>query len=128
MTGELLGYQYVVLRLVPDVAREEFLNAAVVLHCQAVDFLDVGFELRPDRWRALGMDIDATEIARSLEVVRRICHGERIAGLPEPDRPGKRFGWLAAPRSTVLQPGPVHGGVTADPPAELIRLTECLVR
>lgn len=128
MTRELLGYQYVVLRLVPDVAREEFLNAAVVLHCQAVDFLDVGYELRPERWRALGADVDTAEVGRSLEVVRRVCLGEHVSGLPELASPGKRFGWLAAPRSTVLQPGPVHGGVAADPASELVRLTDCLVR
>lgn len=123
-----LGYQYVVLRLVPDVAREEFVNAAVVLHCQALDFLDVGYELQPQRWQALSRVVDIDEVTRSLEVVRRVCAGETVSGLPELLRPGQRFGWLSAPRSTVLQPGPVHGGTTDDPAAELVRLTDCLVR
>lgn len=128
MTAERLGYQYVVLRLVPDITREEFLNVAVVLHCQAVDYLEVGFELHPWRWSALGSSVDVDEVDRSLGVVRQVCAGERVPGLPDLPRPGQRFGWLAAPRSTVLQPGPVHGGTTDDTASELDRLTDRLVR
>lgn len=128
MSGDRLGYQYVVVRLVPDVTRGEFVNVAVVLHCQAIDFLDVGFELRPQRWQALSAEVDTAEVERSLEVLRRVCAGDEVPGLPELARPGQRFGWLAAPRSTVLQPGPVHGGTAVDPAAELVRLTDCLVR
>lgn len=123
-----MGYQYVVLRLVPDVAREEFVNAAVVLHCQGADFLDITYEVQPQRWRALSAAVDETEVTRSLDAVRRVCAGEQLPGLPAFERVGQRFGWIAAPRSTVLQPGPVHGGTTDEPHAELERLAECLVR
>ncbi|WP_018155968.1 DUF3037 domain-containing protein [Demetria terragena] len=128
MTDAPLGYQYVTIRLVPDVAREEFINIAVVLYCQSADFLDADYVLDARRWSALSGAIEAAEVERSLDVIRMVCAGEPLPGLPDLGRPGQRFGWIAAPRSTVLQPGPVHGGTTDGPAAELARLTDCLVR
>jgi hypothetical protein len=123
----LVGYQYVVLRCVPRVQREEFVNVGVVLYSQDADFLDAAWRLDEARLRALAPDLDLEAVAAALETVCRVCRGETGGGLPELGGLGKRFGWLSAPRSTVVQPGPVHGGLTADPRAELEALVDRLV-
>ena len=127
MTSPMLSYEYVVLRCVPRVDREEFINVGVVIHSQGADFLDCAFCVDPDRLRSLSPDLDLTSVETTLETVRGICRGERAPGRPTLDGLGKRFGWVAAPRSTVVQPGPVHGGLTSDPAAELHRLLAELV-
>ncbi len=124
---DLTGYQYVVLRYVPRVEREEFVNVGVVLYCQAADFLAARYRLDVDRLRALDPEVDPDGVRDVLETVARVCRGDSGGGLPHLDGLGKRFGWICAPRSTVLQPGPVHGGLTTDPAAELDRLLGALV-
>lgn len=121
-------YQYVVLRCVPDVAREEFVNVGVVLHSQAADFLDAAFALDEDRLRALSPGLDLDLVHASLETVCDVCRGVGGGGRPSFASLGQRFGWLAAPRSTVIQPGPRHSGLTADPAATLAALVGRLVR
>ena len=121
------GYQYVVLRCVPRVEREEFVNVGVVLYSQAADFLEASYEVDVDRLRALAPGLDAAEVRDALETVCQVCRGVTGRGLPDLGGLGRRFGWLTAPRSTVVQPGPVHGGLTADPAAELERLVARLV-
>jgi hypothetical protein len=123
----LVGYQYVVLRCVPRVQREEFVNVGVVLYSQSADFLEAAWRVDEARLRALAPDLDLTAVADALDTVCRVCRGETGGGLPTLGGLGKRFGWLSAPRSTVVQPGPVHGGLTSDPAAELEALLERLV-
>jgi hypothetical protein len=123
----LVGYQYVVLRCVPRVQREEFVNVGVVLYSQSADFLEAAWRVDEARLRALAPDLDLTAVADALDTVCRVCRGETGGGLPTLGGLGKRFGWLSAPRSTVVQPGPVHGGLTSDPGAELEALLERLV-
>jgi hypothetical protein len=120
-------YQYVTLRCVPRVDREEFLNVGIVLYSQSADFLDAAFGLDEARLRAVAPDLDLASVHDVLDTVCRICRGEPGRGLPHLGSPGRRFGWLSAPRSTVVQPGPVHGGLTADPAVELQRLLHRLV-
>lgn len=126
MTASLVGYQYVVLRCVPRVDRDEFINVGVVLYSQAADFLDCAFDVFPDRMGAFAPDVDLAAVEAALRTIGAICCGEQASG-PSLDGLGQRFGWLAAPRSTVVQPGPVHGGLTSDPAAELERLLAHLV-
>jgi len=128
MISSLVGYQYVVLRCVPRVDRDEFTNVGVVVHSQAVDFLDCAFAVDRDRLRSWAPNLDLVSVDGTLETVCAICRGEQAPGRPSLDTLGQRFGWLAAPRSTVVQPGPVHGGLTSDPAAELERLLTRLVR
>ncbi|HRW17249.1 MAG TPA: DUF3037 domain-containing protein [Dermatophilaceae bacterium] len=123
----MIGYQYVVLRVVPRVDREEFVNVGVVLFAQQVDVLAVRTEVDEARLRALAPAIDLDAVHSALAAVDAVCRGDQTAGLPHPDRLGRRFGWVSAPRSTVVQPGPVHGGLTDDPLATLERLVERLV-
>ena len=119
-------YQYVVLRLVPRVDRQEFVNVGVVLHSQEADFIDGAFHLDAARARALDPRVDLDAVSAALRTVCEVARGD--GGPPGRLSPGRRFGWLAAPRSTIVQPGPVHTGLTADPSAELTHLFDTLVR
>lgn len=127
MSAARLAYQYVVLRCVPRPDREEFVNVGVVLHCQAADFLDSGWSVDRDRLRALHADLDIDQVCEALMFVDRVCRGDELAGEAARQSLGQRFGFLKAPRSTVLQPGPVHGGMTTDPARQLEHLRERLV-
>jgi hypothetical protein len=118
-------YQYVVLRLVPRVERQEFVNVGVVLHSQQADFIDGAFHLDASRARALDPQVDLEAVAAALRTVCQVARGH--GGPPGRLAPGRRFGWLAAPRSTIIQPGPVHGGVSADPAGTLEHLVRRLV-
>ena len=122
-----LAYQYVVLRCVPRPEREEFVNVGVVVYCQATDFLQAGWRVDAERLRALDPRLDLDQVTEALEFVDGVCAGHRRGGAAGEQPLGTRFGFLKAPRSTVLQPGPVHGGVTADPARQLERLVSALV-
>lgn len=124
----LLPYQYVVLRCVPRVDREEFLNVGVVLYCQAADVLAAAWHVDPQRLAALAPGLDLDHVCDHLAFVDGVCAGDERGGEAGQQPLGQRFGFLKAPRSTVLQPGPVHGGMAADPRAELERLLDRLVR
>lgn len=117
-----LAFEYAVLRIVPRVDRGEFVNGAVLLYCQQAAFL--GIEVRADlaAVRALCPEADVESIAGALESARDVALGRRSAGEAGQGDPGPRFRWLTAPRSVVIQPGPVHTGVTADPAGELARI------
>jgi hypothetical protein len=121
------AYQYVVLRCVPRVDREEFVNVGVVLYCQAEDFLGVGWHVDEDRLRALHDRVDLDQVCSGLRFADGICAGDESVGSAARGDLGTRFGFLKAPRSTVLQPGPVHGGATTDPARELEHLLEQFV-
>lgn len=122
-----LAYQYVVLRCVPRVDREEFVNVGVVLYCQAADFLAVAWQVDRERLAALAPGVDLDQVCAALAFVDGICAGDARGGAAASRPPGQRFGFLKAPKSTVLQPGPVHGGLTADPARELEHLLGRLV-
>jgi hypothetical protein len=122
-----LAYQYVVLRCVPRVDREEFVNVGVVLYCQATDFLAAMWHVDRDRLNALDPQLDVDQVCDALRFVAAVCAGDQRGGSAGAKPLGQRFGFLKAPRSTVIQPGPVHGGMTADPPRQLEHLLEKLV-
>jgi hypothetical protein len=122
-----LAYQYIVLRCVPRVDREEFVNVGVVVYCQATDFLEVAWNVDADRLRALAPGIDVDHLSEALSFVEGVCAGDERGGAASDKALGTRFGFLRAPKSTVLQPGPVHGGVTTDPARQLEHLLDALV-
>jgi hypothetical protein len=122
-----LSYQYVVLRCVPRVDREEFVNVGVVVYCQATDYLDVAWRVDRDRLSAFDPRLDLDQVCDALAFVEGVCAGDERGGAAAAKPIGQRFGFLKAPRSTVLQPGPVHGGVTHDPAHQLEHLLAKLV-
>ena len=110
-----VGYQYVILRCVPRVDREEFVNVGVVLYSQAVDYLCAAGHVPAERLRALSPETDIAAVERAIDAITKICCGDQDAGAPARTSLSQRFGWIAAPKSTVVQPGPIHGGLTDEP-------------
>lgn len=123
-----LLFEYAVLRVVPRVERGERINAGVVVYCRAHSFVAARTQLDEARLRALDPGVDLTGVRALLHAVEELCRGGEQAGQAAGDAAGQRFRWLTAPRSTVLQPGPVHTGLTHDPRAEVERLYDLLVR
>jgi DUF3037 family protein len=121
-------FEYALLRVVPRVERGECINAGVVVYCRARSFVAARTHLDADRLRALDPQADLAGVRAALRAVEALCTGGAAAGQAAGDDAGRRFRWLVAPRSTVLQPGPVHTGLTADPEAEAVRLLDLLVR
>ena len=121
-------FEYALLRVVPRVERGEFVNAGVVLYCQEKRFLEAAIDLDPERLRALDPRLDPGTVRAHLEAARRVCAGGPGAGPIGLLPPVQRFGWLVAPRSTVVQPGPVHTGLAEDPRGALDHLLETMVR
>ena len=123
-----MGFQYVVLRCVPRADREEFVNVGVVLYCQDADYLDARSHVDTARVTALAPGLDLTAVESALQSVAAVCRGDASAGAAGRAPLGTRFGFLSAPRSTVVQPGPIHGGMTDDPARHLEHLLGTLVR
>jgi hypothetical protein len=121
-------FDYVILRAAPRVQRGEFINVGAVLYCHALDYLGAGWDVDPDRLKALDPAVDIDVVCASLEQVRAICAGDAAGGPAAGTSIGERFRWLAAPRSTVVHPGPIHSGLTEDPAADLERLLDSFVR
>ena len=120
-------FTYAVVRVVPDVVRGECMNAGVVLFCKAHRFLAARVALDEARLAALAPAADPAAIRPHLDAIARIAAGDPAAG-PMARLPlGERFGWLAAPASTVVQPGPIHTGLTGDPQRTLDELFAELV-
>lgn len=125
--SDLHTFKYFVVRCVPRTDREEFINVGVVLYSPAGEFLGAACLLREDRLRALDPEVDLGVVHAALDGLEALCRGDEGAGPAARLAPRDRFGWLAAPRSTVVQPGPVHGGMAEDPAAELAHLLQALV-
>ena len=123
-----MGFQYVVLRCVPRVDREEFVNVGVVLYCQQAAFLEARCHLDVRRLEAFSAELDLDAVRSALVTVEAVCRGDASAGAAGRTPLGTRFGFLSAPRSTVVQPGPIHGGLTTDPARQLDHLLDRLVR
>jgi len=120
-------YEYAVIRVVPRVEREEFLNVGVVLFASGKKFLQAKFHLDKKRLRMLYSDVNIPVIQQSLESFERICIGGAEAGPIGSFSAAERFRWLSATRSTVLQMSKVHTGLTTDPALTLNELYEQLV-
>ena len=120
-------YEYALLQVVPRVDRGESMNAGVLLYCRSLDYLGSRVWLDDARLAALDPAADPAVVRRALQAAADICGGEPASGPPAREDLGKRFRWLTAPRSTVVQPGPVHTGLTTDPDADADRLLRRLV-
>lgn len=121
-------FEYAVIRVVPRVERGECINAGVVLFCRTRRFLAARISLDETRLRVLAPDIDLPALREQLEHIPRVCAGGPAAGVLGELPAHERFRWLTAPRSTIVQPSPVHCGLTNDPSDELDRLVAALVR
>ncbi|WP_327174540.1 DUF3037 domain-containing protein [Streptomyces sp. NBC_01335] len=121
-------FEYALLRVVPRVERGECFNAGVLVYSRAHSFVAARTHLDESKLRALDPAADVIGVQAALRAVENVCGGGDAAGQAAGDDAGRRFRWLIAPRSTVVQPGPVHTGLTLDPEAEIERLLDLLVR
>ncbi len=120
-------FEYAVIRIVPKVEREEFLNVGVVLYCASQKFLQAKFELDKQRLSVFSDKLDIAEVETYLLAFERICSGSKDSG-PIGKLPiAERFRWLTATRSTVVQTSKVHPGLCEDATAMLERLYEQMV-
>ncbi|TWV56084.1 DUF3037 domain-containing protein [Streptomyces misionensis] len=126
--GDRDVFEYALLKVVPRVERGECINAGVVVYSRAKGYVGARTHLDEARLLALDPAADAAGIRAALGAIERHCAGGEEAGQAARDDAGRRFRWLIAPRSTVVQPGPVHTGLTTDPAAETERLLDLLVR
>jgi hypothetical protein len=125
--GTRAPFAYTTIRVVPRVEREEFVNVGVVLYSRPRKFLGVQARLDRDRLLALWPEPDLDAVERQLEVIRLVAAGDPTGGAIALLPAAERFGWLSAPASTVVQPGPVHAGLAEDPEAALRELFSELV-
>lgn len=121
-------YEYAVLRVVPRVEREEFMNIGVVLYCPGLRFLEVSYFLDALRLEALCPGLDIAELELYCRSFASVCMGNKKGGVLEMMPAPSRFRWLTAKRSTILQTSAVHPGLCVDPAAELDRLMDLLVK
>ena len=122
------SFDYAVIRVVPRVERGEVINAGVVLFCLQRDFLDARVELDRNRLHALDPNADVSLIEEHLRAIPRLCSGGADAGPLGALSRKERFHWLTSPRSTMLQPSPVHSGLCEDPRSALEHLLQTMVR
>ncbi|MGJ5819691.1 DUF3037 domain-containing protein [Paludibaculum fermentans] len=121
------SFDYAVLRLVPRVEREEFINAGVIVYCRQLRFLSVSLGLDEPRVKALWPEADLGDLRCRLEAFQRIAAGDPDAGPIAQLTQSERFYWLAAPRSTIIQVSPIHSGLCRSPKEALDTLCQRLL-
>jgi len=121
-------YDYAIIRVVPRVEREEFINVGVIVSCPAKKFLEARIELDEQRLRALDPTLDIEAIRAHLATIPAVCEGGEQAGPIGQLSQRERFYWLTAPRSTIIQTSPVHTGRCQNPTALLEHLLDTMVR
>ena len=120
-------YDYAIIRVVPKVDREEFINAGVILSCPDRSFLEAIIKLNEARLLALDASVDLETVKTYLAKIPIICRGGDGAGPIGQLTQRERFYWLVAARSTIIQASPVHTGCTPDPAAALRHLVSTMV-
>jgi hypothetical protein len=122
------SYDYAVIRVVPRVDREEFMNVGVIISCPAKDFLEARIEMDETRLLAFAPHVDLEAVRAHLASIPRICAGGPEAGPIGQLSPRERFHWLVAPRSTIIQTSRVHSGRCTEPEPLSERLLDRMVR
>ena len=126
MQGKHL-FEYAIIRIVPRVEREEFLNIGIILYCKDLKFLDTKYTINNERIGALCAQVDCSEVDEHLQSFEKIARGDKEGGsLAALDLPS-RFRWLTATRSTIIQTSKVHPGFTENPQVTLEKLYTELV-
>jgi hypothetical protein len=126
MQGKYL-FEYAIIRIVPRVEREEFLNVGIILYCKDLKFLDTKYTLNKERVAAICAHLDCNEVEEHLQSFGKIAKGEKNGGpIAALDLPS-RFRWLTAARSTIIQTSKVHPGFTENPEVTLEKLFNQLV-
>jgi len=120
-------FEYAVIRVVPRVEREEFLNIGVIVYCSRLKYLELIYTLDTDRLLAFYPKLDIAELEEHLKAFEAITKGSKDGGPIAQLDLANRFRWLTATRSTILQSSKVHPGFCGDPAAALRRMHATLV-
>lgn len=115
-------FEYAIIRIVPRVEREEFLNIGVVLYCRTLKYLDVRYDTAMARLKALATDDEIAEVSGYMQSFAKICAAATDSGPIGKLPVAERFRWLTATRSTVVQASKVHPGLCSNPQAMLDKL------
>ena len=124
---ECSSYDYAIIRVVPRVERDEFINVGVILFCRTRRFLGALTHLDEQRLLALAPDLDLELVRKQLEMITLTCAGDARGGHIARMSISERFHWLVAPHSTMIQSSPVHCGLSSEPEAALRHLLETMV-
>ena len=120
-------FEYAVVRIMPRVEREEFMNVGIILYCAKLNFLQTLYTLNEERLRIFCTQVDKEELLQNLQAFERICVGGNNAGPIGKLETAERFRWLTATRSTILQTSKVHPGFSTNPQETLTKLYKQLV-
>lgn len=120
-------FEYALIRLVPRVEREEFINVGVILYCRQKKYLECKIMLDEKRALALDPEVDVNEVKENLQSIEKICRAEKDGGPIAKLDVASRFRWLTATRSTMIQSSKVHPGLCTDPDKLLEHLFETMV-
>ena len=126
MQGRYL-FEYAIIRIVPRVEREEFLNVGIVLYCRERNYLNTKFSINKERLNSLWAETDCTEVEAHLQSFEKISAGEKAGGAIAALDMASRFRWLTATRSTIIQTSKVHPGFCEDPNETIEKLYRQLV-
>ena len=107
-------YEYAVVRVVPRVDRDEFINAGVIVFAKQQRLLEARVDVDDDRLRALWPDVDVEAVRQHLNAIKKICTGDAAAGPIARMSQSERFHWLTTPRSTVIQTSPIRTGLSSN--------------
>lgn len=124
---EPIWYDYALIRVVPRVEREEFVNVGAVLFAPTANYLGIRMAPDWDRLRAIGPDLDLDLVRRYLDALVAITAGRPDAGPIAQLSQSERFHWLTSPKSSIIQVSPVHSGQCHSPEAALHSLVDKLV-
>lgn len=120
--GAWVEFEWAVVRVVPRVHAEQFVNVGVILHARTIEYLEARIEPPWERLRALAPQLDRAAVQRHLDTFLRLCRGDADAGPVALLPPSERFHWLTAPRSGILQTSERRPGRCHDPAEALARL------
>jgi hypothetical protein len=123
MQGKIL-YEYAVIRIVPCIEREEFLNVGVITFSKRPRFLKVIYHINEERLKMFGKEIDIEGLKQNLKAFEEICNGTKAGGTIAQWEVDERFRWLTAVKSSILQTSRPHNGFSDD----MEKTTECLFK
>lgn len=120
-------YEYAVIRIVPRIEREEFINVGVILYCRDQKFLGTKISFNAERLKALCPLTDATIVLTHLQAFEQIANGIAVGSPIAKLDLASRFRWLSATRSTIIQTSKVHSGLSANAAETLLQLHDKLI-
>jgi hypothetical protein len=126
--GNDFFYDYAVIRVVPKVEREEFINTGIILSCEEKEFLDAKIDINEKKLKALDPDFDIETARTHLDAIYAICIGGKESGKIGELSQRQRFHWLTSPKSTIIQISPVHSGYCSDPAETLKHLFKKIIQ